>query len=384
MPDSSRGARAAAGALAALGVVLLRDPFTDWVRQFAGGLSEPLLVALVLGAVERELARRRGQAFALGVAASLLRPEAWPFLAVYGAYLWRGRVLDRKALIAGGLVIPLAWLVPDLIASGDALTGAGRARSATGSPPAEAMESLGRSLDLVLWALWITAAWVAWRAWRRREPARFAVAALAAGWIVVVAAMAALGYAGLPRFAAPAGALVCVLGAIGLVELIEAVGRARRVAGRLRAVGLGVLIRGPRYRRAIGAAVVVGAVIAGLTIQGAIRSAELPGVVDDAVAFEDRVTELDELVDRAGPELERCGPVAIADLLFQTNLAWELDRPMAEVGVRFDSLPPRGTMIVGRGPQAVLKMVRRTRAERVAASGVWSAYAVACGRPVVR
>ena len=41
-------------------------------------------MALVLGAVDRGLSRRHGQALALGFAAALLRPEAWPLLLAYG------------------------------------------------------------------------------------------------------------------------------------------------------------------------------------------------------------------------------------------------------------------------------------------------------------
>ena len=76
LADGPRATRAVAAAIAALGVVLLFDPFTSWVRQFAGGLSEPLLVALVLGAIDRGLARRPGQALVLGFAAALLRPRS--------------------------------------------------------------------------------------------------------------------------------------------------------------------------------------------------------------------------------------------------------------------------------------------------------------------
>src|SRR3954454_18709446 len=71
------------------------------IRNAALGNSEGLLVAIALGAVDRHLAGRRGQAFALGVGAALLRPEAWPFLGLYGAVLlWREPALRR--LVAAG------------------------------------------------------------------------------------------------------------------------------------------------------------------------------------------------------------------------------------------------------------------------------------------
>src|SRR3546814_2306774 len=54
-----------------------------FLRNAAYGNSEPLLVALLLGAIEREFAGHHKVAFSLGVGAALLRPEAWPFLAAY-------------------------------------------------------------------------------------------------------------------------------------------------------------------------------------------------------------------------------------------------------------------------------------------------------------
>ena len=58
----------------------------------ARGNSEGLLVALCLWALERHLDGRRRDAFLLGFAAGLLRPEVWPFLALYGLWLVAGRV----------------------------------------------------------------------------------------------------------------------------------------------------------------------------------------------------------------------------------------------------------------------------------------------------
>ena len=213
-----RLARVGAGLLAAIGIVLLSDPFTSWTRQFSGGLSEPLLVALVLGAVDRGLADRHGQALALGFAASLLRPEAWPLFGAYLVWTWRRRPELRRWNVAMAIALPALWLVPDLLASGDALTGADRARGDTGSPLPEALEALGRAFELPLAALWVGAAACVAGAWRDGERQILVLAGGAAAWLAIVAALAAFGYAGLPRFSAPAAAIVCVLGAAGLVR----------------------------------------------------------------------------------------------------------------------------------------------------------------------
>ncbi|MGH2953958.1 MAG: hypothetical protein ACRDK9_08045, partial [Solirubrobacterales bacterium] len=216
-PAGTRTQRVISGAIAGAGVVLLFDPFTSWTRQFAIGLAEPLLVALVLGAVERHLCGAHRQALALALAAALVRPEAWPFLAAYCVLLWRDRPELRTWVAGAAVAVPVLWLVPDLIGSGDPLTGARRAREGTGSALGEGIEAVGRSLELPLAALWPAAAWALFSARRAGERVIVALAIGALAWIAVVAALAAAGYAGLPRFAAPAAALVCVLGGVGMV-----------------------------------------------------------------------------------------------------------------------------------------------------------------------
>jgi len=82
---------------------------SQYVRTMSLGNSEGLLVAFTLWGIERHLDGRYRQAFVLGFLAALLRPEIWPFLGVYGAWLW---LIDRRALplILGGFVlIPALW-----------------------------------------------------------------------------------------------------------------------------------------------------------------------------------------------------------------------------------------------------------------------------------
>jgi len=148
-------APAFAGALlAAASIALTHDAFTSSFRQFAGGLSEPLLVALVLGAIAAEFRGRPRLALVLALGAALIRPEAWPFALAYGVLAVRRDPGLRAGVIAGAVLVPVAWFMPDLISTGDAATGAEIAREGSGSPPAEMLEVLGRALIAPLAAVW--------------------------------------------------------------------------------------------------------------------------------------------------------------------------------------------------------------------------------------
>jgi len=348
----------AAGLIAGAGVVLLGDPFTSWARQFAGGLSEPLLVALVLGAIDRAISRRHGQALGLGLAAALLRPEVWPFLAAYGLYLWPRAPRLRTPMLGVAAAIPILWLVPDLLGSGDPLTGAERAREATGTPLHEGIESIGRSLELPLAALWVGAVAAMASARRRGEAELVVIGAVAIAWVAIVAVLAAAGYAGLPRFAAPAAAIACVLGAVGMVRV------ARAVAGHRQPAALAL----------------AAALLAALVIQGGVRAAELPGEVERAADYGRSIDRLRQLVaDDVGPtRLTGCPPVSTTDFLSETALAWELDLPITDIHPHYLTVPSEGAAIVDEAdPDAATRGIEAT-AMPLGRVGEWVAYAISC------
>src|SRR4051812_40500064 len=116
-----RRTRLVAGIVAAACVVLTRE----FVLRNGVGNAEGLMAGLGLLAVDRHLDGRRGQAFAFLVTAALIRVEAWPFVAVYGAWLWFAHGRPRRTLLAGGaFLIPLLWFGGDWLGSGSATTAA--------------------------------------------------------------------------------------------------------------------------------------------------------------------------------------------------------------------------------------------------------------------
>jgi hypothetical protein len=350
-----------AAVTAAVGVVLMHDDLTPWLDQFSGALSEPLLAALILAAVDRDLSGRGSQALWLGFAATLIRPEAWPFLVAYALWLWRREPGTRALALALIVTAPVLWVVPDLIASGGLFTGAERAL-AGGS---DFFEVLRRGLELPPAALWLGAALavgVALRAGRRRL-ATLALGALA--WTVVVAVAASLDFAGLARFLVPAGAIVCVLGGVGIATAARAAFEEAGGAARPRATA--------------GLALVFLACL--LVAQGAVRAADFRGQIDQAQRLEGSIESAFALVDEVGRErIVACGgQVVSTDLFTQTALAWKLDVGLGSVQLSRDELPSSGAVFIGPGAPADARARIATQdAEELGARGEWILYALDC------
>lgn len=206
-----------AGLVAVLGVALTQD----WFYYLFRGTSEPMLVGACLWAIDRHLSGKRGQAFVLGVAAALIRPEAWPFIVVYAIWLWFREPQLRALIVVGSASIPALWFIPPWIGSGQPFLAASHAKSYNGhlgSHPS--LEALRRAADLqVLPVLIAAAVGVAFAWFKDRDKVVLGLAGGALAWIVLVIAMVIDGYPGLERFFLPAAAVICVLAGIGVARV---------------------------------------------------------------------------------------------------------------------------------------------------------------------
>ena len=287
-----------------------------WLRNAMLANSEGLMVACVLGGIDRHLADRRGEAFAWFLGAALLRPEAWPFFGLYGLWLvWAHR--DRLVLVAAGFAsLPALWLLPELWGSGNLLRAAERAQQPRADSAAFAPNPVRVVLDnataMLPWPAWIglLVALVALaahrRAWAPRAPreARLAVGAIivvALAWIALVAYMTSDGFSGNQRYLVTPVALLCIAAAAGLGW------GARR---------LGVPTAGPAAIAAAVAAFV-------LLISPALP--ELRKNWDSLMYQGELHTQLEDLVAEAGGRepLLRCGTPVTGDFLVPA-LAWQL------------------------------------------------------------
>ena len=203
-----------------------------YIRDAALGNSEALLAALTLWAFERHLDGRRDHAVYLGFAAALLRPEVWPFLGLYGLWLWFRDPELRLRLVALAGLIPLLWFGPEVWGSGDPFRAGNRANNPnTGSaafadqPFLEVIRRFNQVTIKPLLAAALIGLVHAAVVWRRRREGAAILFLFGAGlaWLLLVAGMTQAGFAGNQRYLIVTTTVVCVLGGIGVGRVFQAV-----------------------------------------------------------------------------------------------------------------------------------------------------------------
>ena len=352
------------GALAGVSAFLALFASNKYVRDAALGNSEPLLAAVFLWAFERHLDGRRDHALYLGFAAALLRPEVWPFLGLYGLWLWFAEPRLRLRMVGFAALIPTLWFLPEWWGAGDPFRAGSRANAPNpGSAAFEEQPSVALLKRFMASTIapvelgTLVASGVAAVAWMRRRvqeasgasarlgrvrsEAILALAVLGFSWFALVAAMTEAGFAGNQRYLMVTTAAVSVLGGIGAVRLLQGVELlARRAFGTPRA----------------GAIAAAGAFFAGIAIASptiaakADNTARVQGGLDhEAFLWHD----LKSMIDANGGKerLLACGGVFSGP--FQTQMvAYELG--VHGINVGWKETPPPGivfrTRTVPDGP----------------------------------
>lgn len=330
------------GRLAAALAVLALVTTPLYYAYGVNGSSEGMLVLACCLAATSWLDDRRNAAFWWLVAASLLRPEVWPFVALMGLERLKDRPQRLWWLVAAGALVVLTWLVPEKLGSGAYFRASTRANAPNPDSAAFAssptLEVLGSMSNLLLWlpglGVLLAGGLGSWL-WRRGEradrtplvarstlrTARFLFLA-ALGWVVLVAAMTEGGYAGNPRYlAAPLGLLV----AVGIGGIAWAT---RLLATKINPSGAELFVV---------AALLIVVVAAGLRLPQ--RQA------NNAYQAANR-SELTQLA--SDPAVKRsvrtCRPIASHPLMIPP-IAWSFHLHVNEIGFH---LQREGTFIVGR------------------------------------
>jgi hypothetical protein len=352
------------GLLAAIGIVLTGRHDQAWYYYFLHGTSEAILVGVTVWVVDRILDGRHAQAYLLMVAGGLIRPEWWPFIGLYGLWLWfrhpdfRSPAM-RMLLLAGVAVQPVGWFVPPWVTTGQPFLAASHAADYNGHLGSDVLRSILtrgiRDQLLPAFVLAIVAVVIAWV--RNRDKVILAIAAGIALWWVVVVGETLDGYPGLERFFLPAAALTTVLGAVGVAQL------AQLAAGRAGALARPV---------AAGVAVVLAALCVPFSItQINVARADENSAVQGATLLD----QLSQAVAAAGGHdgvLPCRSSFTAVNHSAQTALAWKLEVTLQRVGTSMrepgvDFIGPHAAQIGGpahRDP-------RLTHAETIATAGPW-------------
>jgi hypothetical protein len=218
--SSALGPAILAGLVAAFGLTFAGG----FITSSALGYSEGLMTALVLIAVDRHLDGCHRQAFAVGFAAALDRPEIWLFWGPYGLWLFWKDPGARKLVIALFVLIPILWFLPEYWGSGHFFRGVTRAHTPRSNSAAFAKCPFCTEFAKHAWPTvpsrtkgvailaGLAAAIGLWRAFRaggraalatprRQAMAGIAIAAaLGFGWWVVISVMTQIGFSGNDRY----------------------------------------------------------------------------------------------------------------------------------------------------------------------------------------
>jgi hypothetical protein len=353
------GARLAggwAGALAAGLLLLTPDAGPRFVRLVLEGHSAPITAALAVWAIDRHLAGKHGTALVLTTLLALDRPEAWPFLVLYAAWLWRTE-RSRRVLVGTMLgVVPLLWFGGDWWASGSPLHGADSARVSVNDQH-RFVDSLRRVGEAVIPPAWFAAALAVAVGWRERDRTILALAAGVLAWFALVVAMSAgLGYAALSRFLLPGVAVLCVLAGVGVVRFVA------------------LWTRG--WPRVLGVMLVVVA-FAPLTW---LRADNMEVQLAEIEHRAHMIDGLDDAFQQAGgvDAVRECGRVAVDEGgVPQLAAAWKLGIPLADVTARLDGQP--GFLFVSA--EGADRRRPGGRAEVLARTPYWNVYAAGCPAP---
>ena len=306
------GRRLGGGGVAGVVAAVALATLPLWLRYLAHGNEAPLAVALMLWAVERELDERRDQATILLFAACLLRPEVFPFLAVMGALLWRSDPAHRRLVAGLALALPVLWLVPEWIGSGNPFDAGKQASSRPPWSLANAqvpwVAALERAHSLAGIPLEVAALLGIAAAAVRRDRVLLVLAAVGLAWLLLVAGMTQFGFSGANRYFLPPLVIACLLAGVGVARALTVPpARVARVAVAVAFVGLAVPF-------AIDRADDLG------------RQAD---GIDELVAKERRV---ERRVERRG------GPPRRLHRAFQTFVSWETRRPIREIELIYGEL----------------------------------------------
>jgi hypothetical protein len=276
--------------------------------------SDPMIVALCLGAIDCQLLRRHRCAFVLLVLAALGRPEVWPFVGLYVLWGWRAVPSLRLLFAAGVIVVPLLWFGIPALASKSWLSAGTLAEGSVNALRGDKLTGvISRLLHLYEWPMWLAAIVGLAFAAVRRDRKVMLLAGGALIWVAVEVGFALHGWSAVPRYLFEPAAVLIVIAGTGV--------------GRLLAAGVGF----SGLARWIGPCLAAALVVALLPAARS-RARFVHGEIGYGRDFARQVDRLRDVIARRGGSTRvlGCGQ-PVTQLEFQSALAWYVGVSVGDV-----------------------------------------------------
>jgi hypothetical protein len=313
-----------------------------YAHYYLSAQSDPMIVALVLGAIDLHLSGRPRAAFVLAVLAGLGRPEAWPFEGVYAIWLWV-RVPRARGLVVGATVISLLlWFgIPALTSRSPFVAASNAYKSGRRLTSDQIGGTITRFLSINELGVELAALVAVGLAALRRDRVTLALTAGVLLWVVIEIAFALHGWPGLVRYMFEAGAVVAVLAGVAVGWLL---------LGRLPLprLGSGAGPGGPAGRLASWAGpVLVIVLVASLLPQWISHARAEHKDLHEQRARTAEINGLAPVVARLGgaARLRACGE-PLTRLQYQTMLAYTLGENVNRVGFKYGQAIAHGNPII--------------------------------------
>ncbi len=351
-----RYAAIGAAIFAGLGMYAIQDNINgtldSYIHYILSVQSDPMIVTLVLAAIDLHMQKHRRWVIAMLTLAGLGRPEVWPILALYSLWCWVRRP-DMRLFIVGATVVTLfLWFGVPTITNGRPFVAGDLAQ---GSPrecgSGKIICTIDRFKTLNLWPVWVLAltavAWAGYR-WRQirsrpahpatdsaERPARdtermerteravtenyllvLALAGCVVIWLVIEIAFALHGWPAVPRYIFEPAVVAILLGGIGFGWLLSELPK--------------------RLRLPVWPGVIVGAALLAVLVPGVVT--RIDNWQTDLGHEQTRTKQIDQLaglVNRIGGSeaVLRCGQ-PVANVEYVSILGWFVHRNDGVIGHR--------------------------------------------------
>ncbi|MGB0097220.1 MAG: hypothetical protein WBP81_32345 [Solirubrobacteraceae bacterium] len=295
--------------------------------------SDPMIVALCLGAIDCHLSGRPRWAFVLAALASLGRPEVWLFAGLYAVWAWRAIPSMRPLLAAGVLLNIVLWFgIPAITSRTPFVAAANALDSGRRLHSNQVFGTVKRFLDLHVAPVEIVALLSVALALLRRDRATLALAGGVVAWVVVEIAFVLHGWPGIGRYMFEASGVMVVVAAVFIGRLLSA---QLLPDTRLRTVPVWI---GPLLVALIVASLVPSAVSRARTEHKDLRAQR---------ARTTQINKLRSTINQFGgaSRFAPCGE-PLTRLEYQSILAWMLRLNVSAVGFKYGPAVQSGRPIV--------------------------------------